>query len=212
MHEESFVIPSDGATLAATLTLPSAGQRSPAVLVLGSHPKHGGERRGDVGRALHQALTGAGFATLRLDYRGVGESSGSPSKGDAEATDAIEALSALSLHAAVDGARLGIAGYSFGGAVALDTAARSELAQAIVAVACPMRKLADTASAEVLTPKLIVGAELDHDLPWDQFSFLARRLSQPREVEVVYGADHFFSEHSDELTGLVAERFKRRLL
>ena len=83
--------------------------------------------------------------------------------------------------------------------------------QAVAAIAPPAKTLTEAASTEVLAPKLVVGAEQDHDLPVQQFRFLASRLSEPTEVEVIRDADHFFTDHAPDLSKMVVEFFARRL-
>ena len=111
----------------------------------------------------------------------------------------------------MDGSRLGAAGYAFGASLALRVAQAGAPVQAIAAFAPPASALAQAASAEILAPKLVIGAEQDHDLPAGQFRFLARRLSEPAEVHVIRDADHFFSKHGAELSEMVTEFFERTL-
>ena len=212
MSAETIRIFSGDLTLMGTVAIPGGPARVPGVLVLGAHPMYGGERGADVASSISDALLAAGLATLRYDYRGVGENDGSPDKGIGETDDSVSALNALSLHDRIDGSRLGVAGYAFGGSVALRVAEADPSVLVVAAIACPLRALTEAASAEVLAPKLVVGAEEDHDLPVDQFRFLSRRLSEPNEVEIIYGADHFFTDHMADLSDIVVEFFKRRLL
>ena len=79
-----------------------------------------------------------------------------------------------------------------------------DVTQAIASVACPSRVLNEMGAHEMLQPKLLISGEFDHDFPAEQFSFLAKRFSDPSQVELIQGADHFFSDSLDvvgELTG-----------
>ena len=134
----------------------------------------------------------------------MGLSEGSFDGGSGEISDAVEALTFLSLQDGVDSTRIGIAGYSYGAAVALMASTYGDVAQAIASVACPSRVFNEMGAHEMLQPKLLVCGEYDHDFPAAQFSFQAKRYSEPKQVEIIQGADHFFGNSLDlvgELTG-----------
>ena len=80
-----------------------------------------------------------GLASLRFDYTGCGESEGEAGWIDprARVDDALYALALLADHPAVDGARLGAYGHSYGGPVAIALAARDHRVRALAAVSGP---------------------------------------------------------------------------
>ena len=112
----------------------------------------------------------------------------------------------LSLADGVDASRIGLAGYSFGAAVALQAAMSSSTIQAIAAIACPAAQLRAFSGLEILQPKLFVLGDHDHNFPIDQFRFLTRRYADPCDAEVVKGAGHFFRGSESEV-GEAASRF-----
>ena len=177
-------------------------------MVLGAHPRYGRERRTVAAEAIADALLKARIATLQLSYGSSDKMQGGP---DAEAEYALAALEDMTLHGLVDGSCLGAAGYGFGATMALRLAEAGPHVQAVAAIAPPARTLTEAASAEILANKLVVGAGQDHDLPVQQFRFLAARLSEPTEVEVIRDADHFFTDHTPELSEMVMQFFARRL-
>ena len=190
------------------LSVPVTPSRPPCVLVLGAHRKYGGERRSVAAAAVSDALLEARIATLQLDYGGGAKANAGP---DAEFDYALAALEQLTLNNLIDGSCLGVAGYAFGATMALRLAEAGAQVQAVTAIAPPARALTEAASAEILAQKLVVGAEEDHDLPVQQFRFLASRLTEPTEIEVIRDADHYFTDHAPELSEMVAEFFARRL-
>ena len=177
-------------------------------MVLGAHPKYGGERKGDAATAISDALIKARFATLRLEYGGGSKTQVGQ---DAELEYALAALQEMTLHNLVDGSFLGVAGYAFGASIALRAAQAGALVHTVAAIAPPARTLTETASAEILAHKLVVGAGQDHDLPAQQFRFLAGRLSEPIEIEEIRDADHFFTNHGEQLSQIVVGFFERNL-
>jgi len=111
--------------IAGTLVLPSAPAPAAAVLML-----HGfGASRDEVGSMFAAAagiLAICGIASLRIDFRGFGDSAGDEADTtlDGQVADAAAALAWLRGSEGVDGTRLGLLGFSLGGAVALRLAAQ----------------------------------------------------------------------------------------
>lgn len=190
-----------------SLHLPKeTADKAPGVVVCHPHPRYGGDMNNNVVLGLTNRLVGDGFAVMRFNFRGVGGSEGSFDYGGGETDDADAALETLSLRDEVDGSRIGIAGYSFGAAVAMQSAADSTLAQAVAAIACPAPQFRAFSGMEILQPKLFVLGDHDHNFPADQFRFLCRRFADPRRDEIISGADHFF-RGSESLLGEMTSEF-----
>lgn len=103
-----------------TLAVPDTGATGPAVVML-----HGfGSSRDEVGGlfALQAAaLEAEGVASLRIDFRGYGESAGDMADTTFEGmiADVATARTYLAGVEGVDPARIGVIGYSFGAAIAM---------------------------------------------------------------------------------------------
>ena len=208
---QDVMFPSGDLALEGTLHLPAEEGRFPGVVICHPHPRYGGDMYNVIVATLAQSLCAAGIAALRFNFRGVDMSEGSFDGGNGEIQDAEEALNYLSLSENVDASRVGIAGYSFGAAVAMAAASRSNLAQTIVSVACPSRVFNEMSAQEMLLPKLLILGEHDHDFPAQQFKFMARRYSDPKQVEIIDGADHFFGGHVAQVVGLATSFFEQWL-
>lgn len=204
--QRNIIFPNGDIKLEGVLHLPSDGDSLPAVAICHPHPRHGGDMDNVVVSSLVGYLGEAGIAALRFNFRGVGLSGGSFDGGSGEISDAVEALSFLSLQDEVDPTRIGLMGYSYGAAVALIASTYGEVTQAVASVACPSRVFSDMGAHEMLQPKLLVCGEFDHDFPAAQFSFLAKRFSDPKQIELIHGADHFFGDFLD-LVGELAGNF-----
>ena len=209
--EQNIFFQSGELAIEGTLHLPSDTGRFPGVVVCHPHPRYGGDMYNVIVATLARSLCDAGIAVLRFNFRGVDMSEGTFDGGAGEIQDAEEALSYLSLCESVDASRVGIAGYSFGAAVALAAASSSNLAQALVSIACPTRVFNEMSARELLLPKLLILGEYDHDFPAQQFKFMARRYSDPKDVEIIGGADHFFGGHVEEVVGLATDFFTQWL-
>src|SRR5262245_34847541 len=115
----SFV--SDGLTLAGILHLPEgrpAGERRPAFLVLHGF---GSNKDSGVSATVAKTLAGFGYAALRFDMRGCGESEGPRGRVICleQVEDTRNALSFLAGRPEIDPGRIGALGNSFGAAVAI---------------------------------------------------------------------------------------------
>jgi uncharacterized protein len=125
---------SDGLELAGILGFPEGSTREkklPAFIVL-----HGFIGSKDDSHAELQArmLTGFGYATLRFDMRGCGESQGK--RGEVycfdQVADTKNALTWLATQPGIDSNRIGVIGHSFGAAIAVYTAGVDRRVAAVI--------------------------------------------------------------------------------
>ena len=91
--------------------------------------------------AISNYLVQAGIGTLRFNYRGVGMSTGEIEGGNGEIADSIAVTEFASKSQFIDGSRLGIAGYSFGGWMSLETIKQTNCIKALASIACPQNRL-----------------------------------------------------------------------
>ncbi|MEX2112827.1 MAG: alpha/beta fold hydrolase [Pirellulales bacterium] len=161
-----------GVKLAGTLTLPKAAGAVPAVVLLTGS---GAQDRDEsiLGHkpflVLADYLTRRGIAVLRLDDRGVGESTGSTSNSTTTdlAGDALAAVAYLKTVQQINPRRIGLVGHSDGGIVAPLAASRSSDVAFIVMLAgtgvpgeqIVLRQGAIIARAQKADEKLIASAQ-----------------------------------------------------
>ena len=153
-HEQQVTIPGrDGRRLAGTLTLPASGQAPFAVAVTltgsGPHYRDGNRTPEHPYRPFRQiaaALAARGVATLRLDDRGVGGSTGdaNATTGDDTADDTRVAIAWLRHRAGIDPARVALIGHSLGGEIAPLVAAEDRDIAAVVLMGAPARNFRET--------------------------------------------------------------------
>ena len=107
------------------------------------------------------ALATAGIVSVRFDYAGYGGSHGERGWIDppARVVDAQHVLAWLAAAPGVDATRLGVYGHSYGGPIAISTAARDRRVRAVVAVSGPASGRAMLAAARPA---------------WDWLTFLGR--------------------------------------
>ncbi len=129
--EEVVTFPVNGQMIKATLETPDGGA-GPAPVVLMLHGFTGSRDElpvkdtdeGVFSRTARQ-LAENGFASLRIDFRGSGESEGAweDTTFGGQIVDAVAAVDFLKDNANVDGSRISLLGWSQGGLVAAHTAA-----------------------------------------------------------------------------------------
>jgi dipeptidyl aminopeptidase/acylaminoacyl peptidase len=143
--DEDVFIPATGFALAATLTRPApADGRVPAIVLVGQPSATDRDEVTDevpIFGHLAGALADAGFAVVRFDRRGTGQSGGRIERAtlDTYAGDAVHVVTWLRRRKDIDADRLAVLGYGEGGPVALLAAAREKRLKAIVLAGSPGR-------------------------------------------------------------------------
>lgn len=124
-ERESVVFENEGQKIFGMLHRPLGQKKCPAVLMC-----HGfaGQKTGKyrIYVLISQRLAALGIASLRIDFRGSGESEGDFSEMtvEGEVNDALKGLQFLRSHPNIDAERIGLLGNSFGGAVAVLAASK----------------------------------------------------------------------------------------
>ncbi len=205
---QSFDFDGPAGRLEAVLMLPDAPPLAAAV-VCHAHPLHGGLMHFKPVFRTAKALQSAGLAALRFNFRGVGRSAGSHDQGVGEQEDARAAL--FELERRFPGRPLVLGGFSFGASVALRVAARDPRVRAVLALGYPLLRATEAAPlAAVRQPRLFVQGERDEFGPGEALRALVEPLPPPREIVVVPGADHYFTDRLDEVHSAVAGWAGRR--
>src|SRR5437867_9908494 len=122
-------------TLEARLAVPASP--GGGIVVCHPHPLYGGDMDNPVVIRVAEVAESLGIATLRFNFRGVGASTGQHGGGEAEVED-IKAARAAMAERLPAGSAIGLAGYSFGAAVAARVAATTSDLPALALVAPPL--------------------------------------------------------------------------
>lgn len=154
-----------------------------------------------------QAMTEAGLATLRFNFRGVGRSTGSFDGGVGETGDARAAL--RHVERLFPGLPLVAGGFSFGSLVALRAGVGHGRVAGMVGVGLAFDRYDYGFLAEARCPVLIVQGERDEFGSGARADEFARQLAGRVEAVVIPGADHYFHGHFDELRRCIREFLTR---
>lgn len=180
-----FAIDGPAGVLACALDPAAATPRGLAVLCH-PHPQHGGTMDNKVVATLARTCVQLGWDALRFNFRGVGGSAGRWDEGRGEVDDALAVIAARR----TAGQPLLLGGFSFGGYVASQAAARlagDQRAGRLVLVGPAVQNFP---MAPVPPDTLVVHGELDDVVPLAAVLDWARPQALP--VVVVPGAGHFF--------------------
>jgi alpha/beta superfamily hydrolase len=179
----------------------------PAVVVCHPHPMYGGSMDNNVTLAIARALNHIPVNALLFNFRGVGRSEGSYGEGIAERDDIKAALDWLEKCPGVDKGRLGLAGYSFGAGVVLPVACDDARVKGFALVSPFLQGTEDAGLRRCTKPKLIVGGNEDDIIGTDLFVLYEREAAEPKQVQIVTGADHFWLGFEEEMSNIVAGFF-----
>jgi len=194
MRQETVLVPG-ARDVEATLDEPDDGADT-CIVACPPHPQHGGHRGDRRLRAISEFLTERGVAVLRFDY-------GDWDDGVGEREDARNAIRA----AAERFERVGIVGFSFGGAMAALAAASTDVPLCGVVLLAPAAQVADEFDAEetlraIDAPVRLVYGTRDTTAEWKPFYRAAEALDAST---VSLEADHFFVGQSAKVGRAVGE-------
>ena len=153
------------------------------------HPQHGGTMDNKVAQTLARAYVQLGYRAVRFNFRGVGASAGRWDEGRGEIDDALAVVAAQ--RAAAPDLPLVLGGFSFGGYVAAQAAARlaaSQPVQRLVLVAPATSRF--EMPATVAPDTVVIHGDADDVVPLA--STLAWARPQVLPVLVLPGVGHFF--------------------
>lgn len=208
MNEERVIFESGSLKLEGLLAKPDGRGPVRAGVVCHPHPLYGGSMYNNVVDAALQAIWELGWASLRFNFRGVGESEGEHSGGAGEAMDTAAAVKFATSQVRVrpDGAVL--VGYSFGAVAAMTAAPEIKNLGALVLVALPIR-MADAAALKKFGgPIVLTAGDNDSYCPADRLEAIHKELGIRSQFKVIEGADHFFGGYEEELAEALAPMLK----
>jgi alpha/beta superfamily hydrolase len=160
------------------------------------HPLFGGTLDNKVVYTIARSFHDLGLPTIRFNFRGVGKSHGSFADGVGETDDALAVIAAG--REKWPGAALWLAGFSFGGAVALRAAATTAPAR-LVLVAPAIKRVPLAGVPPPACPWLIVHGDADDTVPHHEVLEWAAQQPLPPQIALLPGVSHFFHGKLQEL-------------
>lgn len=182
----------DSVILQAVMEYPEIAEGPMAsCLICHPHPLYGGDMNNNVVSALSRSMTNSGIATLKFNFRGVGQSSGTYGDGIAEMIDVASCIDYLSYNDRLDSSRILLSGYSFGSWVAMKTAISDSRPSRLIMISPPMEMYDFSFLSSELRPKFMVVGDSDFVCSVKSFQELSGGASDPKMSVILKGHDHF---------------------
>jgi len=189
---------SDGLTIEGLLErIP--GDRG--VVVTHPHPLYGGDMFNPVVKAISNSYRDKGYSTLRINFRGVGESGGKHENGIGEQKDVLSALSYMN---ELGISRTDLAGYSFGTFVNIGAVKKLPSVQKMIMVSPPVAFMEFGRPSPVLCLKLVITGSLDEIAPEESVKKNLLQWNPEAALQVIEGADHFYSGYLKKLEEIIS--------
>jgi uncharacterized protein len=168
-----------------------------AVVLCHPHPARGGTMNNNVVYRVAKALTDAGAAVLRFNFRGVGRSTGVYDEGVGEEEDARDALDFVAQR--FPGVPLWMAGFSFGARVGLTVGAADDRIDKLLGVGLALNMFDYGFLTTSAKPKAIIQAADDEFGGRTAIVAAVAGMAEPKHLFVVDQATHLFPGRLDEL-------------
>jgi len=159
------------------------------------HPLGGGTMHNKVVYHAAKVFSRLGWPVLRFNFRGTGLSEGDHD-GRAELDDVRAGLDWLSAEYRKP---IIAAGFSFGAAMGLKAACSDSRVHGFAALGLPTHAQGRDYAYPFLTkcalPKLFLSGDQDQYAPVNQLRGVVAEAADPKRLELISGADHFFVGH-----------------
>jgi uncharacterized protein len=208
----NLFIPAEHGQLEAILKEPRTGPAKGVALVLHPHPLGGGTMHNKVVFRAAAALNDAGLITLRINFRGVGQSTGQHDEGRGERDDVRTALDYLATH--YSDLSITLCGFSFGARFGLEVGIEDPRVRYLIGIGTPLKNYNFDFLLACRKPLLLIHGEYDEFGDVERVKEMAAELAGKTQVRLVVipGAGHFFDNQLDELKRAITDWITEQLL
>jgi alpha/beta superfamily hydrolase len=207
----NLFIPVAHGRLEAILKAPKDDRTLGVALVLHPHPLGGGTMHNKVVFRAASALNDAGLITLRVNFRGVGQSSGEHDEGQGELEDVRAGLDYLSQN--YPDKPITLCGFSFGARVGLEVGVADDRIVNLISIGTPVDKYDFSFLESGRKPILFVHGEQDEYGELNRLTSLVdeiKKNNSTAELHVIHDCGHFFEGHLDELKRVITDWARRQ--
>jgi uncharacterized protein len=202
-------LPGPAGNLELGIDLPEpALARDGIAIICHPNPPDGGTMHNKVVTMCARALNELGIATLRFNFRGVGQSEGQFDEGRGEVFDCLAV--AEWARQAKPGAALWLAGFSFGSWVALKAARQLSIAQ-MISIAPPVGLRDFSGVMPPACPWLLIQGENDEVVSADAVFAWAQAQKPAPTIIRMPETGHFFHRRLIDLRGAVKNNVRKQL-
>jgi uncharacterized protein len=195
----NLFIPVAHGKLEAIIKRPREGPHKGVALVLHPHPLGGGTMHNKVVFRAASALNDAGLTTLRINFRGVGQSTGQHDEGRGELEDVRAGLEYLEQNFPQD--EITLCGFSFGARVGLEVGIDDSRVARLISIGTPVDKYNFEFLERCDKPILFAHGENDEYGRLQRLRELLQKIEAHNNavsLAVIPNSGHFFDDHLDE--------------
>ncbi len=206
MEEERISFEVKEARIEGLLSLDKESTKG-GLIICHPHPLFGGNMDNTVVIGIARIAAMWGFTSLRFNFRGVGESTGTFGGGTSERGDVKGAIDYLEEERKPP--VILVAGYSFGAIAGLPVGVDDERIRGLIGVAPPLEMFEFGFLRECPKPKLFVCGDRDAICPPSKMEGFFETLSEPKWLRILPGIDHFTYDRKGLLEGAIGDFLKR---
>ena len=197
--------------LDGSMCVPVEKELMSCVVICHPHPLMGGNMQNNVVKSINNRLISIGIGTLTFNFRGVGNSQGIYDEGTGEIEDTLAAVEYVTSNHNLEPNQVGIAGYSFGAKVALDTTKQNTTTRPICLVGLSDfdNTVCDQITSDV--PLAFITGARDKPINQKSINMLRSKLQIPPRIYIIDDADHFFRRQESVLSKMCGEFFSLHL-
>lgn len=207
----NLFIPVAHGQLEAILKEPAEKPARGVALVLHPHPLGGGTMHNKVVFRAASALNDAGLTTLRINFRGVGQSTSEHDDGRGELEDVRAGLDYLEEN--YQGKPITLCGFSFGARVGLEVGISDKRVIYLISIGTPVDKYDFGFLTACTKPILFVHGDRDEFGNIDRLRRLIATIERNASVQlsIIQNSGHFFEGHLDEVKQTIHEWIEKQL-
>jgi len=199
---KSVLIKSVSGSLEGLLELHPSAEVLGCAVICHPHPIQGGTMQNKVVHILSRTFVAQQFVSLRFNFRGVGNSSGEFDHGRGEVQDVLAATAWMRHH--FEGLPVWLAGFSFGGAMAIQAAVNAQ-ASGLICIAPATSRFAHSLHQLPTCPWLFVQGDKDELVDIDETIGYINCLPPGPQLVMFRDGGHFFHGRLIELRDTVGE-------
>jgi len=207
VNTENFFIENEDVNLEAEYFKSNSTPAS-GILICHPHPQMGGNMWNNVVTGILNSLIQNDITCLRFNFRGSGRSTGDHGDGEEERTDVKACINFLLNEKNIE--ELLICGYSYGAAVGCSTVNYSDKIIGYVSISFPWAFMGSffKEKSQSSKPKLFIQGDRDNLANHRRFEKHYKFFNEPKEFEIIKGADHFWGGYESRLAELTLGFYK----
>ena len=206
IEEEKVYFDAPGARIEGFLSLDKRPTKG-SIIICHPHPLFGGDMHNNVVVAFTRIAAMWDFTSLRFNFRGVGQSTGTFGGGISEKDDVKGAIDFLEEKRKPP--MISLAGYSFGAIAGLPVGVDEERVRGLIGVAPPLETFDFGFLRDCPKPKLFVCGDRDTICPPSKMENFFETLSEPKCLLILPGIDHFSYDMKGLLEGAMGGFLER---